>query len=85
MDIAFEEKDKMYNSQIIDRAIEDKHLSNEKVAANAGLSSRTVSSIRNGEENIRLPSLKRVANALGYEVEIRFVPKAATTPAAAGA
>lgn len=72
----------MYNSQIIDRAIEDRHLTNEKVAVNAGLSSRTVSSIRNGEENIRLPSLKRVANALGYEVEIRFVPKAAT---AAGA
>ena len=82
MDIAFDDKNKMYNSQIINRAIEDRHLTNEKVAVNAGLSSRTVSSIRNGEENIRLPSLKRVANALGYEVEIRFVPKAVT---AAGA
>lgn len=72
----------MYDPQVIDEAIESKHLSNEKVAVSAGLSSGTVSSIRNGEENIRLPSLKRVANALGYEVEIRFVPKAVT---AAGA
>lgn len=75
----------MYDPQVIDQAIESQHLSNEKVAVSAGLSSGTVSSIRNGEENIRLPSLKRVANALGYEVEIRFVPKAAATPAAAGA
>jgi transcriptional regulator with XRE-family HTH domain len=75
----------MYDPQIIDEAIESQHLSNEKVAVSAGLSSGTVSSIRNGEENIRLPSLKRVANALGYEVEIRFIPKAAATPAAAGA
>lgn len=72
----------MYDPQVIDRAIASQHLSNEKVAVSAGLSSGTVSSIRNGEENIRLPSLKRVANALGYEVEIRFVPKAAS---AAGA
>lgn len=68
----------MYDPQVIDQAIESQQLSNEKVAVSAGLSSGTVSSIRNGEENIRLPSLKRVANALGYEVEIRFVPKAAT-------
>jgi transcriptional regulator with XRE-family HTH domain len=72
----------VYDPQVIDEAIESQHLSNEKVAVSAGLSSGTVSSIRNGEENIRLPSLKRVANALGYEVEIRFVPKAVT---AAGA
>lgn len=75
----------MYDTEVIDKAIEEQHLTNEKLAVSAGLSSGTVSSIRNGEENIRLPSLKRVANALGYEVEIRFVPKVATTPAAVGA
>jgi transcriptional regulator with XRE-family HTH domain len=75
----------VYDSQLIDKAIGEQNLTNEKLAVSAGLSSGTVSSIRNGEENIRLPSLKRVANALGYEVEIRFVPKAATAPAAAGA
>lgn len=65
----------MYDFGTIDKTIKEQHLSNEKVAVTAGLSSSTVSSIRNGEVTIRLPSLKRVANALGFEVVISFIPK----------
>lgn len=67
----------MYDAKVIDKAIEDQGLSNEKVAVAAGLSSRTVSSIRNGEENVKLNSLKRTAEALNLKVEIRLIPKAA--------
>ena len=62
----------MYNAQIIDRAIEDRNLSNGRVAASAGLSCGTVSSIRNGKENVTLPSLKKVADALGLQLIVRF-------------
>jgi transcriptional regulator with XRE-family HTH domain len=67
----------MYDAKVIDKAIEKQKLTNEKVAVAAGLSSRTVSLIRNGEENVRLNSLRKTAEALNLKVEIRLTPKAA--------
>lgn len=67
----------MYDAKVIDKAIEEQKTTNEKVAVAAGLSSRTVSQIRNGEENVRLNSLKKTAEALNLKVEIRLTPKAA--------
>jgi transcriptional regulator with XRE-family HTH domain len=50
-------------------------LTNEKVAALAGVAPKVISAVRNGKENITLTSLKAVAKALNLEVEIRFNPK----------
>lgn len=62
----------MYNTQIINRAIEEQEFTNEKLAVKADLAARTVSSIRNGEENVRLLSLKKVAEALGLKLIVKF-------------
>ena len=59
----------MYETEVLNHAIE--------VAAKAGLAARTVSSIRNGEPNIRLSSLHQVAEALGFKVVVKFEKVAA--------
>jgi ribosome-binding protein aMBF1 (putative translation factor) len=67
----------MYNTQIINREIENQDFTNEKLAVKADLAARTVSSIRNGEENVRLISLKKVAAALGLKLVVKFEKEAA--------
>ncbi len=67
----------MYDAAPINKAIEEQDFTNEKLAVRAGLASRTVSSIRNGETNIRLTSLQQVAEALGFRVIVKFEKKPA--------
>ena len=62
----------MYDTITINSVMEASDLTNEKLAVKAGLAARTVSSIRNGESNVRLPSLQKVADALGLHLVVRF-------------
>ncbi len=71
----------MYRTDVINAAIEEQGKTNESLAHAAGLSHATISAIRNGEENIRLLSLKKAANALNLRVEIRLVPITRSTVA----
>jgi transcriptional regulator with XRE-family HTH domain len=57
----------------------------ERLATIAGLSPATVSAIRNGRENVLLHSLTAVAEAVGFEVEINFIPKREQAPESAEA
>lgn len=66
----------MYKPDPINAAMGAQRLSNEKVAAKARITPKVVSAVRNGKQNILLSSLAAVAGAVGFEVEIRFVPKA---------
>jgi transcriptional regulator with XRE-family HTH domain len=50
-------------------------LTNEDVAEKAGLSTFTVSAIRNGHPDVRLSSLVRVADALSLDMRQLFEPK----------
>lgn len=68
----------MYRADLINIAMEEQGKTNESLAHAAGLSHATISAIRNGEENVRLLSLKRTADALNLRVEIHFVPKTET-------
>jgi transcriptional regulator with XRE-family HTH domain len=65
----------MYATDLINGAMGAHRLTNEKVAEIAGVTPKVVSAVRNGKENIMLPSLRAVAEAVGFEVEIRFNPK----------
>lgn len=64
----------MYKAELINAAMEEQGKTNESLAHDAGLSHATISAIRNGEENVRLLSLKKAAHALNLRVEIHFVP-----------
>ena len=61
-------------ADLINTAMGEQGKTNESLAKAAGLSHATISAIRNGEENVRLLSLKKAARALNLRVEIRFVP-----------
>ena len=65
----------MYPTEVINGAMGAHRLTNEKVAEKAGVTTKVVSAVRNGKENIMLPSLRAVAEAVGFDVEIRFNPK----------
>lgn len=73
----------MYRADLINAAMEKQGKTNESLAHDAGLSHATISAIRNGEQNVRLLSLKKAASALNLKVEIHFVPK--TEPASVSA
>jgi transcriptional regulator with XRE-family HTH domain len=62
----------MYNTTIINAEMERLNLTNEKLAVKAGLSGSTISAIRNGDEKVRLTSLKKAARALSLKIEIRL-------------
>lgn len=49
-------------------------LTNEKLGVKADVAARTVSVIRNGDESVRLKTLKKVAGALKLKVRISFEP-----------
>ncbi len=67
----------MYDTAILNKTIEDNDLTNEKLAVKAELAARTVSSIRNGELNIRLVTLQKIADALGLDLIVKFEKKTA--------
>lgn len=63
-----------YDPEPINTAIADQGLTNEKLGVKAEVAARTVSIIRNGDESVRLTTLKKVATALRLKVVIRFEP-----------
>lgn len=67
----------MYNPDPINEAMGRKRLSNEAVAELAGVNKKVVSAARNGKETVMLPSLKKVASALGLKLVVRFEKEAA--------
>lgn len=67
----------MYNPGPINEAMKRGRLSNEKVAALAGVNKKVVSAARNGKESVMLPSLQKVADALNLELIVRLEKKAA--------
>lgn len=66
----------MYNTDPINEVMGRERLSNDRLAELAGLDPTTVSRIRNGNPNVNLPSLKKVADALGLSMAELFTPKA---------
>ena len=65
-----------YSPDHINAAMGEKRLTNEKVASLAGVAPKTVSAVRNGFSAVTLPTLIRIANAVGLDVEVRFTKKA---------
>ena len=66
-----------YRDDLIRQAIEAQGFTNETLAKAAGLAVATVSSIRNGKENITLTSLRSVAHALSLDWSLMFTTKPA--------
>lgn len=67
----------MYETDSINEAMGRDRLTNEKLADRAELDPATISRIRNGNPNVTLPTLKKVADALGLELVVRLEKKAA--------
>lgn len=71
----------MYRNDLIKGAMAEKGLRVEDVAREANLSITTVSFIRNGDQNVKLQSLKAVADVVGLSMEQLFTPKPEAAPA----
>lgn len=69
----------MYNPAPINEVMGRERLTNKKVAQLAGVNTKVVSNARNGKETVSLPSLKKVADALELNLEVRLTPKAQPT------
>lgn len=67
----------MYNPDPINEEMGRRCLSNEAVAELAGVNKKVVSAARNGKETVMLPSLKKVADALGLDLIVKLEKKAA--------
>jgi hypothetical protein len=67
----------MYNPDPINEEMGRRRLSNQAVAALAGVNTKVVSAARNGKESVMLPSLKKVADALGLDLVVKLEKKAA--------
>lgn len=64
----------MYRDDLIRQAMAAQRKTNEIVATEAGISTKTVSDIRNGRSSVGLPKLKLVADVLGLEMRELFEP-----------
>lgn len=62
----------MYRTDLINGAMGAQRLTNESLGEKAELDATTISSIRNGKPSVTLPSLKRVADALGLKLSDLF-------------
>jgi transcriptional regulator with XRE-family HTH domain len=62
----------MYRNDLIVKAMEDQGKTNESLAHETGLSHATVSAVRNGNEQVRLETLRLIAKALGLEMRALF-------------
>ena len=65
-----------YRTDLINGAMGSQRLTVEDLATKSGVSPKTVSFVRNGNPNIKLPTLKAVADALGLTLQELFEPKA---------
>lgn len=66
----------MYRTDLINAAMGSQRLTNPKLAEIAGVGIGTVSSVRNGDEGVTLPTLRKIADALGLSMQELFTPKA---------
>ncbi len=62
----------VYPDDLIRGAKATRRISNSKIAIARKMSTATVSKICNGKTNVELGSLVKVAEELGFSVEIRF-------------
>lgn len=69
----------MYPNELIKGAMAEQAITIDDIKEATGLSPTTISAVRNGKVNIKLPTLKSIANAVGLELEIRLTRKAAQT------
>jgi DNA-binding phage protein len=67
----------MYDSELINEVMGRKRLMNQKVAELAGVNTKVVSAARNGKDSVRLPSLKKVADALNLKLIVKLQKRAA--------
>lgn len=65
----------IYRDDLIRAKKAARKLTNEQIATKSGLHINTVREICNGKENIELPSLQKVANALGLSMSSLFDSK----------
>ena len=49
-----------------------------------GVSQAQISRLENGKQGFRSPTLKKIAEALGYDAKVVFMPKAQVTAAETG-
>lgn len=73
----------MYRIDLINAAMGAKRLTNESLGELTGLSAKTISFVRNGDSNVKLPTLRAVADALGLSMQELFEPADEPAPAAA--
>lgn len=64
----------MYPADLIRAQMGARDLSQAQVAAESGLNINTVAAVCRGKEEIKIPTLKKVAAAVGLEMEIRLTP-----------
>lgn len=69
----------MYNPAPINEAMGRERLTNKSVAKLAGVNTKVVSAARNGKDTVTLPSLKKVADALHLDLEVRLTPRQQTS------
>ena len=62
----------MYSSEPINSAMGARRMTNPEVARIAGVAPKTVSAIRNEKDSVSLPTLQKVADALGLQLIVRF-------------
>jgi transcriptional regulator with XRE-family HTH domain len=72
----------MYRVDLINAAMGAKRLTNESLGELTGLSAKTISFVRNGDPNVKLPTLRAVADALGLTMSELFEPREEAAPAA---
>lgn len=65
----------MYRTDLINGEMGAQRLTNETLADKADVAVRTVSAVRNGDPNVKLPTLKAIADALGLSMQALFTPK----------
>lgn len=73
----------MYRDDLIRAAQAVQNLTNEALAEKSGLNVNTISAIRRGKQHVEVPTLQKVADALGLTMQQLFEPKQETQPIAA--
>ncbi len=65
----------MYRADLINASMGKHRLTNEQVAAKAGVTPKVVSAARNGKTSVTLPSLQAIAKALDLTMEELFAAR----------
>lgn len=65
----------MYRDDLIRAAMGAQKMSQAALAEKSDLNPNTISAICRGKENVEIPTLKKVADALGLSLQELFTPK----------